>query len=525
MKLKTDTLCPPAGRIHFPVFPFAAPLTLLATACSDSGGTPAPPPPPPPASVSHLHVYLEETMGVGIVKFVDPRLPSQPMAIGTFEPGNFDFNPVLRGALDPASGVLQAPRVEGLAFGTGLNVIEVPLGAGAPGSTFALAPVKTLSAPIAELDVHVDAGAAEVTKIYVAELNSGEHVTFEWTEAGTTAELVFPGVPVANLTQRGTGLFDGWLGLESNMLTRVQRDLTVTNLAPAFEASYVDVTEAGDAFVFLGDRYAAFRQDGTLTDVAYTPVSSGSFNHEDLTVVGADALYFCSSTSLAPGAATFEVVRALSDGSAVAITGDINGTPEFITVTDTRVLVGYYDLALNGDSIVSMDLTGGSTVMLEMAAQDVDASAFRFPGTSSDRIVYQLQTAGLPSVIDIADDGTDRQEYPMARLVGLSIGGNLTFHSATNVEHIFLATPSTTGSIRLESAVPGDPSTRVTLGLLPMEFDDVSVTTMFSETAVVTAIDTTVGNERSDVFLVRAGRAGSLDRVTDNPGEFSLGLL
>lgn len=465
-----------------------------------------------------FHAYFENTLGGGTLALVDPMDPANPATIAEVPSVFGAFNPIFSGDLDLMSGALNDVSVESLAFAVGAEIVEVPLQRASGGGAPAARSVTTLSGPVNDVEVTIDHSAATRTVIYTAELTAGGYVTFDQVGSTATAVAPFPGEPVTMTGDRTTGAIDGWLAFESNMLTRVDRNLVTTNLAPATEAQYIDVTADGDAFLFLGNRFASFQQSGALVDVTTTPVSIGVTLPEDFAVVGADALYFPNATS----ASTFQLVRALGDGSSATITGDITGSPTFMAVTDSRVLVGYVD-STNGDqSLASFDLNGGDLQMLETAVTGLSASLFSFPGTTSDRIAYEVTGVG---VVDVMDDGTDRQVIADASLVGISIAGPLPFHSAADFDAFYITTTLPSGNLQLEVVEPGLPATRTVLGALPMGVDQVSVTAFFSETAIVTGITNAGASSQSDVFFVDPAQANSLVQVTDTPTEFDLGLL
>ena len=495
---------------------------LSLVACGGGGGsspgTTAGPGSPGGTNSDRFHAYFENTLGGGTLALVDPMDPANPATIAEVPSVFGAFNPIFSGDLDLMSGALNDISVDGLTFAVGAEIVEVPLQRASGGGAPSARSVTTLSGPVDDIEVTIDHSAATRTVIYTAELAGGGYVTFDQIGSTVTPEAPFPGEPVTMTGDRATGAIDGWLAFESNMLTRVDRNLVATNLAPATEAQYIDVTGDGDAFLFLGDRFASFRQSGALVDVTTMPVSMGATSPEDLAVVGADALYFPNATS----GSTFQLVRALGDGSSAQITGDITGSPIFMTVTDSRVLVGYDD-GTNGDqSLVSFDLNGGDMQMLETAVTGLGLSLFSFPGTTSERIAYEVTGVG---VVDVMDDGTDRQVIADASLVGISIAGPLPFHSAADFDAFYVTTTLPSGNLQLEVVEPGLPATRTVLGALPMGVDQVSVTAFFSETAIVTGITNAGASSQSDVFFVDPAQANSLSQVTDTPTEFDLGLL
>lgn len=492
--------------------------TLLGASCS--GGGDMSPTPPPPAGGERLHAFLNGALGGGTLALLNPSAPTQPIPIPSVPSVDFDFNLLLSGTLDVAAGALRNPSVDRLVFGVGMDLLEVSLAQPSAGASPADRIVTTLGANIDEVHVSMDYSTSPHTTIYVVDLVGGTSVTFDQVGQTVSPVLPFPGEHVAPTLNRATGSINGWLALESNTLTHVARDLTVTNLAAASEASYIDATNGGDAFLFLGDRFASYRQDGSLVDVAFVPSGNGTFDPEDIVAADADALYFFS----APSGTTFEVVRALGDGTAAPITLEFMGTPNFLTISQSRVLFGYLDALNGGESLVSVDLMGGDQVMLETGADGLDASLSRFPGTNAVRLIYELESAGSTDVIDIADDGTDRQVYADARLAGLSVAGDLFFHAATNVDAVYITTAAPAGNLRIEVIEPGAPATRATMGLLPLGFEQANIISFYTSTAIVTGTRTT-GTPASDVFFLRKNQPNSLVRVTDTSSTFELGVL
>lgn len=490
-------------------------VATLVTGCGGSSpaGSGAPPPPPPG---QRLHAFLENSGSGGNLTLFSPSDPATTFPVTAIPSLGSDYNPVVRGTLDITGGVIRDIEVDALVFGVGSNVIEVPLA----GAAALQAPrtVTILSSIISNIEVTVDLGAASRTLVYTARLVTGDYVAFEDVAGTPSIQRPFPGVPITPTVERTTGAMNGWLALESNMLTRVTRNLVTTNLAPVTTAEYIDINADGDTFLFLGNRFGSFRQNGTLATFANGIAAATFFAPEDFAVVGAEAMFFPAATS----GASFGLWRATGDGSAGPITGDFMGTPTFVQVTPSRVIVGYADQVNGGTSLVSLDHLGNDLVLLEIGALNLDITRFKFPGISSNRIAYEVEGEG---VIDVQDDGQDRQVHAGARLAGVSISGDLTVHSSSEIDALFLTTTRPAGNLRLEAVTPGNPNTLRSLGSLPLGVDTVSVTAFYSDSALVTGTFNAGANFQSDIWVAQTSQGNSLVRVTDSALEFDLGLL
>ena len=490
-------------------------VSLTFVACGGGGGGGSA---PPPGASARYHLFLGNPVGGGVLNLVNPAAPTAPIPIPQIPVLAFDFNPVFSGTLDIASGVVREVQIESLVMGLGSDVVQQSLAIPAGGGTPALRTVQSFLTDVVDLEVSVDLSLPTQALIYTVEMTGGGYMTFADFGSSVTPALPFPGVPVVPTVDRADGSINGWLALDAGMLTHVARDLTVSNLAAAASAEYIDVSAGGDHFVDLGDRFAAYRQNGTLVDVNFTPVAMGSFEPRDFTLVGVDAMYFASPT----GAATFEIVRALGDGTAMAVTGDIAGTPRHLNVSDTGIRLVYDDTLNGGMSYVTMDLAGNNPVMLETGAASIEATQLQTPGALSSRVAYELPGVG---VVDVSEDGTDRQLYAGAKLVGVSLGGDLALDSAADVNRLYLSTNPGSAGLQVDSVTPGVPSSRIVLGTLPVAFDDVSVTALYSDTVIITGTITIGPNPQADVFFADGTAAGSLVQVTDTPMEFELGVL
>ncbi|MEM9378577.1 MAG: hypothetical protein AAGB93_01415 [Planctomycetota bacterium] len=495
----------------------AVALSLVLASCSSGGGAPGGDPGGggTGAGTRH-HLYLSTTLSGGSVQLVDPRTPTSPTAVAGLGPFDFDFNPVLLGEPDAGTATLRDVRVDRLILGVGTRVFELPLALGTTPPV--MRELITLGGPVDEIDLAVDLSGTTPIVTYVVEVGVGTYRTFTQTGAAVSASAPFPGAPVVPTGDATTTAWTGWLALDAGMLTYVDPGLAVTNLRATASAAYVDVTDAGATFLSLPSGFACFRQDLTLVDVAFTPSASGSFTIDEFAVVGRDALYFASPT----GANSFEVVRALADGSAAAITPSVAGDPVFVNVTDDRVLYAFDDPVATGQSLVSVDLLGGDPRALETGAAGLDLTRFSGPGIAAARIAYEVTGLG---VVDVADDGADREVYASAELIGTSFPRTLPLSSGLDVAELLLLTPDGSGGWTFDAVAPGDPASRRTIGTLPPGFDDAAATSFFTRTGLLTAIGDAASGMQTDVYWYDLDRAGSLVRITDTATAFEIGVL
>ncbi|MEM6674112.1 MAG: hypothetical protein AAF726_14805 [Planctomycetota bacterium] len=504
------------GPVLLRQVPVVAALSFAIAACSSSSDDDGAPVGGGSGTGTRHHLYLSTSFSGGSVQLVDPRAPTSPTAVGGLGPFDFEFNPVLLGTPDASAATLRDVRVDRLVVGIGARVLELSLALGS--STPALRELITLGGNVEEIDLSVDLSGATPVVHYVVEVGPGTYETFTQTGAAVSPSVPFPGAPVVPTGDPTTAALTGWLALDAGMLTFVDLSLAVTDLRAAAAAAYVDVTDAGATFLSLPSGFACFRQDLTLVDVAFTPSAPGSFMIDQFAVVGRDALYFASPT----GANSFEIVRALADGTAVAVTASVAGDPFYVNVTDDRVLYAFDDPGAGGQSLMSVDLLGGDPRALETGTAGLDLTRFSGPGIAASRIAYEVSGLG---VVDVADDGSDREVYANAELIGTSFPDELSLSSSLGVAELLLLTPVGTGGWTFESVVPGDTASRRTIGALPQEFDDASATSFFTRTGLLTAIGGASSGMQTDVYWYDLERAGSLVRITNTLQVFEIGVL
>ena len=454
----------------------------------------------------------------GVLNLINPGQPTTPIPLSGVPTLQFDFVPLFNGTLDIPGESLRDVTLESLVTGVGADVLEIPMGIPTSGATPTPRTVQTMASNVEDTEAVIDLSQAVRTVLYTVELAGGSHETFADIGGVATPPVAFPGTPITTTSDRATGGISGWLALDMGMLNHVDRNLAVTNLMAATSASYIDATTAGEHFLELDNGFAVYLQNGTLVEVSHTPFAGGTFDIQDFAVVGEDDLYFASPTS----AGTFQIVRAGGDGIATPVTMDIIGTPRYLNVGDTRLVVAYDDPVNTGQSLVTFDLLGANPVMLETGVAGVDLDFFRFPGLGANRLAYNLTGVG---VVDVALDGSGRVDYPGTTLAGVTIDGDLDFDAASLVARLFLSSDGPGGAKQVESVLPGNPASRILLGTLPAAFDGFGVSGLYSQSVMITATDTDPGGPQSDVYFADGAAAGSLQRVTDTPTEFEVGLL
>lgn len=457
------------------------------------------------------HMFLDGLPGSATLNLVDPADPSNPIAVSGSTGIAFDFNPVFTGSIDVSASTFRDLQVDRLILidGNRLLSLSLSLDQGA----VSLDEIFDFGAPVGEVIAGRDlSGSSDTVRFAVEVGGAGQYQVLTQTGSSTTTPLPFPGTPVTPVGSPADGSFQGWVALESGMLTLVAPDLSVTNLTAATSANLIDVTDGRDGFFNMSTGFGIVRSDLSYVDVSFTPAAAGPFDLDEFTVVGEEAMYFASPT----GANSFEIVRALPDGSAAAVTGDIMGEPTFLNVTSSRVLCGVTDVP--GESLLSFDLLGGDEQTLESGASSIEFGAFVSPGIESERIVYSVPEIGA---IDIGTDGGGREVFAGSAVAGMSFEPTLSFGNALFVSSVFLSSPAPTGGTSLVSMTPGDAGSRVEVGIIPPGFTTVSAAGLFTSTVIVTAIDA----GQSDVFVATEGSADSLRRVTDTPTRFELGAL
>ena len=494
----------------------AALATVLAgslPACSGGGGSGGGPGGGGGPSGQRYHMFLDGLPGSGTMNLVDPGSPSNPVVVDGSLGVTYEFNPVFSGTLDAAAQTLRDLQVDRLIFADGnrLLSLSVRLGQGSP----ALQEIYDFGAPVDDLTAGRDLSGAGDTLHFVVEVGgAGSYQALSQTGANVTTPVPFPGAPVTFVGSPTDGSFQGWVGLESGMLTRVAPDLSVTNLTATADATLIDVTNGRDAFFTLSNGFGVLRSNDTYVDVSFTPVAAGTFTPDEFTVVGETAMYFASPT----GPGSFEIVRALPDGTASAITGSLMGEPSFLNVTPTRLLCGFEEAGGAGESLVSYDLLGGDEQSLESGAASIEYGTYVSPGIEGDRIVYTVPGTG---VVDVASDGSERQLMPNATVAGATLAPTLSFGNALTVDSIILTSPAPTGGLSLTSMTPGDPASQVALGIVPPGSTNVAAAGLFTSSLIITVLDAT----QSDIFVATRGSANSLRRVTDTPARFEVGAL
>ncbi len=491
----------------------AALLACSLPACSSGGGDSggAAGGGPGGGSGERYHLFLDGLPGSATLNLVDPASPSSPITVNGSTGIAYSFNPVFSGTIDVANASFQDLQVDRLILTDGNRLLSLPLSLDSGAA--ALEEIFDFGAPVGEVIASRDLSVSSDTVSFVVEVGGAEqYQVLELTGSSITGPDPFPGTPVSPVGSGADGSFQGWVALESGMLTLVARDLSVTNLTAATSAVLIDVTNARDGFFSLADGFGIVRSDLSYVDVSFTPAAAGSFDLDEFAVVGEDAMYFASPT----GAGSFEVVRALPDGSAAAITGDLMGAPTFLNVTPSRVLCGFAGVA--DETLLSFDLLGGDEQTLESGVTSIEYGAYVSPGIQPERIVYSVPELG---VVDVASNGAGRQVFSDSTVAGLSFETTLSFGNALSVSSVFLSSPAPMGGTSLTSMTPGDASSRVEVGVIPPGFTTVSAAGLFTSTVIITAIDA----GQSDVFVATEGSAGSLRRVTDTPTRFELGAL
>lgn len=504
--------------MKLPQQPAAAPTlisVLLASlaSCGGGGGGSSQAPPPGGGGGDRAHLYVAGVGGGTSLFLVDPSAPSSPALVAGSAGVAYAFNPVFSGTPDPVAGVLRDAQVDRVALASGTRLLELSLAAGQ--SAPALNEIIDLGAAVGDVMLGEDLSGPVPTVHYAVEVGgAGQYQTFSQTGGAVSTPVPFPGEPLTFVGSPADGSFSGWVALESGMLTRVTAGLAVTNLTSTSTASVVDGTDDASAFFAVDAGFGCIRSDDSYVDVAFTPVASGSFSPSDFAVAGSTALYFASPT----GANSFEIVRALTDGSAAAVTADIPGTPTYLNVTPTRVLCGYDSPAGGGSNLTSFDLDGGDEQTLEAGVAGIELAPLRTPGLTTERVVYGLTGIGT---VDVATDGSDRRLLSGATPAGVAFAQELTLGNAFSIASVYLTSPAPAGGTTLSSLVPGDAGGPVELGVIPAGFTDVSASALFTGTAIVTALDA----GQSDVFVATSGVADSLRRVTSTPSTFELGTL
>ena len=162
-------------------------------ACSGGGGGGSTP--PPPAGGQHLHAYLGDLLSAGTLTLINPSAPTTPIPITGVPSLSFDFVPLFTGTLDFPAQVLRDVNLDAFVTGVGADVMEIPMGIPAAGTTPVARTVKTMSVNVEDTEATLDLSQTVRTVIYTVELAGGGYETFTDVGGTATPAVAFPGNP------------------------------------------------------------------------------------------------------------------------------------------------------------------------------------------------------------------------------------------------------------------------------------------------------------------------------------------
>ncbi len=322
----------------------------------------------------------------------------------------------------------------------------------------------------------------------------------------------FPGEPLIDVFDTSTGALSGWLVEQSDELHFVDTDLQSSFLTTG--SDFEDLGQAADGSVFLAnDGFVQVydHENQEITDTGYQ-IENFSFGF----AIGLDDLFMLQTLQ-----GRVELVRISSNGTVTPILEDTN-VPAFpgincfesVQLTDNRVVFSYE----TNDDCKLFSLTQSGNDLIELGAGQID-----FPTAFGSTVAFNLFEERGAVVID--DDGANRKVYEDARWVGGTLDGLRL--NAPSFSDLFLvkdiSNQGAFGGATLHDVDAANPrKLRTNLGTLPNDIDFFFLAfgtgkhrVGFSQTTTVDPNNPFDFNFDTDVFVVEAGRANSLTRVTD----------
>jgi hypothetical protein len=355
----------------------------------------------------------------------------------------------------------------------------------------------------------------------------------------------FPGTPLVDLVDPADGSHDGWLGLENGEIKHLAPDaLTVTTVTGSptgiSSATHLESIQTGQVMLNIDGNLWVYEPGTGLTDTAYdfnyTTACVGTSPCPILHVVDDSELFFIDNNRLFRTDLANDQVTELDHNSSAATiaiggrrlavgtdrvvwsyTTDPNGIP---SSGDEKTIIE----SLAKDGTNGLELHKGGPLSTGFSAQNqpfFDRTGEWFFYTLADDLA-----SGAPTAVAVKLDNSASESRSGAAWVGASTNLISFANLSQSQQYAYLAEgltdTSNLASKNIYSVPAASPGTRTQLGTTPADTQTSGFTVIGGFDAnrlVLLSADDGGSGSQQDIMFLAGDTGGSLQRVTDTPGE------